>query len=101
VILGRELLLDTPFVLMDQPTRGLDVGSIEYVHQLLLDLRSKKRGVLLVSADLDELFMVADRIVVLCRGAVVADLATDATSREDVGYYMLGGQEALHAETGT
>jgi len=101
VILGRELLLDTPFVLMDQPTRGLDVGSIEYVHQLLLDLRSKRRGVLLVSADLDELFMVADRIVVLCRGAVVADLATDATSREDVGYYMLGGQEALHAETGT
>jgi simple sugar transport system ATP-binding protein len=101
VILGRELLLDTPFVLMDQPTRGLDVGSIEYVHQLLLDLRSKRRGVLLVSADLDELFMVADRIVVVCRGAVVADLATDATSREEVGYYMLGGQEALHAETGT
>lgn len=101
VILGRELLLETPFVLMDQPTRGLDVGSIEYVHQLLLDLRSRKRAVLLVSADLDELFMVADRIVVMCQGEVVADLATDATSREEVGYYMLGGKEAAHAETGS
>jgi ABC-type uncharacterized transport system ATPase subunit len=101
VILGRELLLETPFVLMDQPTRGLDVGSIEYVHQLLLNLRSRKRAVLLVSADLDELFMVADRIVVMCQGEVVVDLATDATSREEVGYYMLGGKEAAHAETGS
>jgi simple sugar transport system ATP-binding protein len=101
VVLGRELLLETPFVLMDQPTRGLDVGSIEYVHQLLLDLRSKKRAVLLVSADLDELFMVADRIVVMCQGDVVADLATDATNREEVGYYMLGGKETAHAKTGS
>lgn len=101
VILGRELLLDTPFVLMDQPTRGLDVGSIEYVHQLILDLRSRERAVLLVSADLDELFMVADHIVVMCQGEVVADLATDGTTREEVGYYMLGGKEAAHAETGS
>jgi len=99
VILGRELLLETPFVLMDQPTRGLDVGSIEYVHELLLDLRSRKRAVLLISADIDELFMVADRIIVMCQGQVAADLATDATSREEVGYFMLGGKETAHAET--
>lgn len=99
VILGRELLLDTPFVLMDQPTRGLDVGSIEYVHQLILDLRARMRAVLLVSADLDELFMVADRIVVMYRGELVANLATDETNREEVGYLMLGGEEATHAKT--
>jgi general nucleoside transport system ATP-binding protein len=99
VILGRELLLDTPFVIMDQPTRGLDVGSIEYVHQLVLGLRSKMRAVLLVSADLDELFMVADRIVVMCRGELVADVATEKTSREEIGYLMLGGKEAAHAKT--
>ncbi len=99
VILGRELLLDTPFVLMDQPTRGLDVGSIEYVHQLLLDLRSKMRAVLLVSADLDELFMVADRIVVMCRGELIADLSVEETNREEIGYLMLGGKEAIHAKT--
>jgi simple sugar transport system ATP-binding protein len=98
VILGRELLLDTPFVLMDQPTRGLDVGSIEYVHELLLDLRGKQRAVLLISADLDELFMVADRIIVMNQGRVAANLATDLTSRDEVGYYMLGGEEHLHAK---
>jgi len=45
--------------------------------------------------------MVADRIVVMCQGEVVADLATDATSHEEVGYYMLGGKETAHAETGS
>jgi simple sugar transport system ATP-binding protein len=98
VILGRELLLEAPLVLMDQPTRGLDVGSTEYVHRLLLDLRNRKKAVLLVSADLDEVFTVADRIIVLSRGQLVADLRTDETSREEVGYYMLGGKDTSHAQ---
>lgn len=97
VILGRELLLDTPFVLMDQPTRGLDVGSIEYVHELILELRRKMRAVLLVSADLDELLMLSDRMIVMYRGRIVADLVTSTTSREEIGYLMLGGKEATHA----
>jgi len=98
IILGRELLLEAPLVLMDQPTRGLDVGSTEYVHRLLLDLRNRKKAVLLVSADLDEVFTVADRIIVLSRGQLVADLRTDETSREEVGYYMLGGKDTSHAQ---
>ena len=98
VILGRELLLEAPLVLMDQPTRGLDVGSTEYVHRLLIDLRNRKKAVLLVSADLDEVFTVADRIIVMSRGQLVADLRTDETSREEVGYYMLGGKDASHAQ---
>ena len=98
VILGRELLLEAPLVLMDQPTRGLDVGSTEYVHRLLIDLRNQKKAVLLVSADLDEVFTVADRIIVMSRGQLVADLRTDETSREEVGYYMLGGKDASHAQ---
>ena len=91
VILGRELLLDTPFVLLDQPTRGLDVGSIEYVHRQILDLRQAGRAVLLISADLDELFRITDRILVLSRGRIVADLPTEATDIEEVGYLMLEG----------
>ncbi len=98
VILGRELLLEAPLVLMDQPTRGLDVGSTEYVHGLLLDLRNRKKAVLLVSADLDEVFTVADRIIVMSRGQLVADLRTEETTREEVGYYMLGGKDAVHAQ---
>ncbi|MDO9099379.1 MAG: ABC transporter ATP-binding protein [Caldisericota bacterium] len=97
VILGRELLLDTPFVLMDQPTRGLDIGSIEYVHQLILDLRTNGRAVLLISADLEELFMMADRIVTVYRGVMVADLPVEETNVGDVGLLMLGGIRRAHA----
>lgn len=92
IVLGRELALDNPFVLLDQPTRGLDVGSIDYVHRVILTLRDQGRAVLLVSADLDELFRLADRLVVLHRGQLVADLATEATTIEEVGQFMLEGR---------
>ena len=92
VILGRELLLNTPFVLLDQPTRGLDVGSIEYVHRQILAMREAGRAVLLISADLGELFRITDRILVLSRGRIVADLVTDETDINEVGYLMLEGK---------
>lgn len=97
VILGRELLLDTPFVLLDQPTRGLDVGSIEYVHELIIKMKEQNRAILLISADLEELFRIADRILVLHRGKIVADLPTEKTDIEEVGYLMLEGKEKVHA----
>ncbi len=93
VILGRELLLDSPFVLLDQPTRGLDVGSIEYVHRQILKMRDENRAVLLISADLDELFRLSDRIVVLHRGQIVANLRTEETNIEAIGILMLEGKE--------
>jgi simple sugar transport system ATP-binding protein len=92
VILGRELLLESPFVLLDQPTRGLDVGSIEYVHGQILRIREEDRAILLVSADLEELFLIADRIVVLHRGDLVADLPVERATIEEVGYLMLEGR---------
>lgn len=94
IILGRELALDNPFVLLDQPTRGLDVGSIEYVHQVILKLSEQGRAVLLVSADLEELFALTDRIVVMYRGRLVADLATAQTTIAEVGQWMLEGKGA-------
>ena len=92
VILGRELSLDTPFLLLDQPTRGLDVGSIEYVHEVVLSMRSRDRAILLISADLEELFRIADRILVLHRGRIAADLPVENTNMEQVGYLMLEGK---------
>lgn len=94
VILGRELSLETPFALLDQPTRGLDVGSIEYVHETILWLRDQGRAVLLLSADLDELFRISDRILVMHRGEVVADHKNEETTLEQVGIEMLEGVEA-------
>jgi simple sugar transport system ATP-binding protein len=94
VILGRELLLDRPCVLLDQPTRGLDVGSMEYVHAQILRMRAEGRAILLISADLDELFRLADRLVVLRRGAIVAKAATGQITVTQVGEWMLGGEAA-------
>ena len=92
VILGRELLLDSPFILLDQPTRGLDVGSIEYVHDKMLAMRGAGRALLMISANLEEIFMLADRIVVLHRGEIVADVPVEQTSIEQIGRYMLEGK---------
>lgn len=91
IILGRELLLDAPFILLDQPTRGLDIGSIEYVHQRIIEMRAQNRGMLLLSADLEELFRLSDRLVVMHRGKVVAELVTEKTNVTEVGYLMLEG----------
>ncbi len=94
VVLGRELLLTSPFLLLDQPTRGLDVGSIEYVHEQILRMRSVGRAVLMISADLEEIFLLSDRIAVLYRGELVADLPVEQVSLEQVGALMLQGREA-------
>ncbi len=94
VVLGRELLLDSPFLLLDQPTRGLDVGSIEYVHDQILRMRREGRAVLMISADLEEIFLLSDRIAVLYRGELVADLPAEQASLEQVGALMLQGREA-------
>ena len=94
VILGRELLQDTRFLLLDQPTRGLDVGSIEYVHGQILNMRAEGKAILLISADLEELFLLSDRILVLHRGRAAADLPVEATTVEEVGLYMLEGKKA-------
>ncbi len=94
IILGRELALDNPLVLLDQPTRGLDVGSIQYVHEVILRLSAQGRAVLLVSADLEELLRLADRIVVLYRGQLVADLPSAATNIAELGEWMLEGKGA-------
>ena len=91
VILGRELMLEAPFILLDQPTRGLDVGSIEYVHKKIIAMRTQNRGMLLISADLEELFRLSDRLLVMHRGKIVANLITENTTVTEVGYLMLEG----------
>ena len=81
-------------MLLDQPTRGLDVGSIEYVHQRILQLRDEGRAVLLVSADLDELLRLSDRIVVLRRGRIELDIAAADATQAILGSAMLETQPA-------
>lgn len=91
VILGRELSMHRALTILDQPTRGLDVGSIEYVHNSILDVRSAGGAVLLVSSDLEELLRLSDSIVVLFRGRIVDILAASDATLSRIGASMLEG----------
>jgi ABC-type uncharacterized transport system ATPase subunit len=89
VVLARELSRTVKLVMASQPTRGLDVGSIEFVYERLLAERAAKRAVLLVSTELDEVFALADRIAVMYRGEIVGVVTPDV-SREKLGLMMAG-----------
>ncbi len=93
VILGRELAGDRPLLILDQPTRGLDVRSTEAVHTEIRTQRDLGRAILLVSSDLEELFALADRLVVLHRGRLAATLAIESTNLDQVGRIMLTGSD--------
>jgi len=91
VVVGRELSGDPAFIIANQPTRGLDVGSIEFVHQTLVEERDKGAGVLLVSVELDEVMTLADRILVLYRGRIQGELNAATATEQEVGILMAGG----------
>ncbi len=91
VVLGRELSGDPRCIIANQPTRGLDVGSIEFVHQTLIDARDRGVAVLLVSVELDEILALADRILVLFRGRIVGGLDAAQATEEELGVLMAGG----------
>ncbi|MBT8365961.1 MAG: ABC transporter ATP-binding protein [Deltaproteobacteria bacterium] len=92
VMLARELAGRPDVVVASQPTRGLDVGAMEYIHQRLLQERDRGAGILLISEDLDEVFNLSDRIVVLYEGQVMGEAAGQDASREQVGLWMSGVQ---------
>ncbi len=91
VIIAREFFKDPPLLIAAQPTRGLDVGAIEFVHKRLLDQRENNKAVLLISLELDEVLNLADRIAVIYQGQIVGTLdVKDATERK-LGIMMTGG----------
>ena len=94
VIVARELSRDLKLAIACQPTRGIDVGSIEYIHERIVALRDAGVAVLVVSTELDEVMALADRVVVMYRGKVVADLPRASTNHNEVGLYMAGAKES-------
>lgn len=91
VIVARELTGDIGVLIVSQPTRGLDVGSIEFIHRQIIGIRDRGAAVLLVSAELDEILSLSDRIGVLYRGSMVGIFDGAATTREQLGYLMATG----------
>jgi simple sugar transport system ATP-binding protein len=91
VIVAREFDRDVKLVIASQPTRGIDVGSIEYIHQRIVEERDKGAAVLIVSSELDEVIALSDRILVMFRGRIVAEFDASATATE-IGLAMLGSE---------
>lgn len=90
VIIARETADNPHFILAAQPTRGLDIGAIEFVHNVLSDLRNEGSGILVVSYELDELIELCDRIIVFCAGKITGKLIKKDFDREKIGFLMVG-----------
>ena len=89
VVIARELSRPVKVLIASQPTRGLDVGSIEFVHERILGERDAGRGVLLFSTELDEVLALADRIAVMYRGEII-EIVDSNVSKEELGLLMAG-----------
>ena len=90
VVIARELSASPKVIIAAQPTRGLDVGAIEFVHRRLVEERDEGRGILLVSLELEEILSLSDRILVIYEGEIVGELPPTA-SEEQLGILMTGG----------
>jgi general nucleoside transport system ATP-binding protein len=93
VVAAREIARDPKVLIAAQPTRGLDVGAIEFLHRRLIEERGEGRAILLVSLELDEILSLSDRILVLYEGEIVGEHGADV-SEEEIGLEMLGGRRA-------
>jgi simple sugar transport system ATP-binding protein len=96
-IIAREFSRDPRFLLVNQPTRGVDVGAIEYIHRQILDMRNRDVAILLISLELEEIFALSDRILVIYEGRIVRELVPEETSDREVGLYMTGGRDKERA----
>jgi simple sugar transport system ATP-binding protein len=92
-VVGRELARKPAMLLAAQPTRGVDIGSTEYIHQQLLEQRAQGVAILLISTELDEIFALSDRIGVMHNGRLVDILPADTADRQTIGLLMAGGRE--------
>jgi len=91
LIIGREFELPPKLLLVSQPTRGVDIGAIEFIHRKIVALRDEGCAVLLVSAELEEVTALSDRLLVVHNGAVVGEVDPKQTSNEEIGLMMTGG----------
>lgn len=92
VILAREISGDPDLLIAAQPTRGLDVGAIEYIRNFLINQRDRGKAVLLISFELDEIMALSDRISVIYNGKILKTFDADKTNEKEIGLYMAGGK---------
>ena len=99
VVIARELSANPSLLIASQPTRGVDVGSIEFIHSQIISARDNGAAVLLVSAELDEVLGLSDRILVMYDGEIVAELESADADRAEIGRLMAGGHAVMAEES--
>jgi simple sugar transport system ATP-binding protein len=92
LIIGREFDLHPKLLLVSQPTRGVDIGAIEFIHQKLVELRDSGCAILLVSAELEEVTALSDRLLIIHDGRIAGEVDPQTTSVERIGLLMTGGR---------
>ena len=100
LILGREIMREPNILIVEQPTRGLDVGAIETVWAELLSQRDKGKAILLISADLEEILNLADRIAIMFEGKIMGIIDAANADLEAIGLMMAGMTPERKAQTG-
>ncbi len=88
LVIAREVEQDPDVLLVGQPTRGVDIGAIEYIHQQIIAMRDKGKAVLLVSVELDEIMSLSDRILVIADGRIVGELDGARADERTIGLMM-------------
>ncbi len=97
IVLAREIERNPDILLIGQPTRGVDIGAIEFIHQQIIRLRDEGKAILLVSVELDEIFSLSDRIAVMFDGQIMGERLPDETSEQELGLLMAGITDTAHA----
>ncbi|HBM74249.1 MAG TPA: ABC transporter ATP-binding protein, partial [Clostridiaceae bacterium] len=92
VVIGRVLSEDPEVIIAAQPTRGVDIGAIEYIHKKLMEMKDQGKAILLISAELDEIIKLSDRIAVIYEGKITACGRTQDFSESRLGLLMTGGK---------
>lgn len=95
VVFAREFDTDPNLMIAAQPTRGVDIGAIEYIHGKIAELRDSGKGILLISAELDEVMALSDRILVMYEGEIVAEFHRGEADEYEIGAYMLGAKRQV------
>ncbi|WP_322886319.1 ATP-binding cassette domain-containing protein (plasmid) [Sinorhizobium medicae] len=90
VVLAREFSQNMPFLLIDQPTRGVDIGAMEGIHDEIMRQRNSGAAILLISVQLDEILKLADRILVMFGGRIVGEVDPESTTEDEIGFLMAG-----------
>lgn len=90
MVIAREFSFDSEILIIAQPTRGVDIGAIEFIHKEIINKRNEGAAILLVSADLDEIFRLSDRIITLYEGEITGEFLRDEITKNEIGLYMTG-----------